>query len=248
MPGQNHVCNFYSIVKGPEAICRMVPAARVNLIDFVPQPGVYPDYAAPIVHNTLSGPTLARARWGMPSPGLALGARRLDPGITTIRNVRSAHWIRWLDVRYRCLVPFTSFSVNDAYTASSRSNAWFALDVSRPLGFFAGIWAPKWTSQRKIKEGETTNDLFAFLTADPNKEVEAIHPKEMPTILLTQQEIDCWLNAPAREALELQRPLPDGTLQIVARGVRKDGEQEKPHTEARLAWRRNPAHAGVSGS
>jgi putative SOS response-associated peptidase YedK len=36
---------------------------------------------------------------------------------------------------------------------------------------------------RKVKEGETTNDLFGFLTTEPNAEVGAIHPKAMPVIL-----------------------------------------------------------------
>jgi hypothetical protein len=39
-----------------------------------------------------------------------------------------------------------------------------------PLAFFAGIWT-RWTSVRKVKEGETTNDLYAFLTTEPNLEV-----------------------------------------------------------------------------
>jgi hypothetical protein len=30
------------------------------------------------------------------------------------------------------------------------------------------------------------------------------------------------MTAPAAEALELQRPLPDGSLKIVAKGVKKD--------------------------
>ena len=68
-----------------------------------------------------------------------------------------------------------------------------------------------------------TADLFAFLTTEPNKEVGAIHPKVMPVILRTLEEIDRWLTAPTAEALALQRPLPDGALRIVARGWKSDG-------------------------
>jgi putative SOS response-associated peptidase YedK len=50
--------------------------------------------------------------------------------------------------------------------------------------------------------------------------VKAIHPKAMPVILTTPEEIDIWLEAPTKEALALQRPLSDGSLQIVARGDR----------------------------
>ena len=84
---------------------------------------------------------------------------------------------------------------------------------------FAGIWT-RWTSVRKVKEGETTNDLFGFLTTAPNGVVAPIHPKAMPVILTTEQEIETWLTAPAEDALKLQRPI-DG-LKIVARGVKED--------------------------
>ena len=78
-------------------------------------------------------------------------------------------------------------------------------------------------SSRKVKQGETTNDLFAFLTTEPNREVGAIHPKAMPVILTTPEEVETWMTAPIEEALKLQRPLPDGSLKIVARGEKKDG-------------------------
>jgi putative SOS response-associated peptidase YedK len=99
---------------------------------------------------------------------------------------------------------------------------WFALDATKPLAFFAGIWT-RWTSVRKVKEGETTNDLFAFLTTEANKVVGAIHPKAMPAILTTSQEIDRWMNAPVEEALQVQRPLADDAIVIVARGEKEDG-------------------------
>jgi putative SOS response-associated peptidase YedK len=74
-----------------------------------------------------------------------------------------------------------------------------------------------------VREGETTNDIFAFLTTEPSAEVGAVHPKAMRVILRTSEEVDVWMSAPAEEALRLQRPMPDGALRIVARGVKKDG-------------------------
>jgi DNA polymerase III epsilon subunit-like protein len=93
--------------------------------------------------------------------------------------------------------------------------------VKFPLVCFAGIWT-NWTSVRKVKEGETTNDIYAFLTTEPNAEVGAIHPKAMPVILTTPEDVETWMTAPPDEALKLQRSLPDGSLRIVARGVKED--------------------------
>jgi hypothetical protein len=78
------------------------------------------------------------------------------------------------------------------------SRLWFS-ELQLRLKPTGGIWTC-WTSVRNVKEGETTNDIFAFLTTEPNKEVAAIHPKAMP-------------------ALKLQRPLSDNSLRIVARGI-----------------------------
>jgi putative SOS response-associated peptidase YedK len=57
------------------------------------------------------------------------------------------------------------------------------------MGFFAGIWVPEWTSIRKLKDGETTDDLFGFLTCEPNGVVAPIHPKAMPVILTEMAEV-----------------------------------------------------------
>jgi len=132
-----------------------------------------------------------------------------------VRSTASPRWRRWLGVESRCVVPLTSFSENEVLAGGSHPPVWFALDESRPLAFFAGIWT-RWTSVRKVKEGETTNDLFAFLTTEPNAIVAPIHPKAMPVILTKPEEIETRLSAPAPVALELQRPLAHDALRIVA--------------------------------
>jgi len=213
------MCNLYSITKGPQAIRDFTRAFRGDVGNMPPQPGVFPDYFAPIVRNDGEGRELVMARWGMPSPFELVKDLNRDPGVTNIRNVSSPHWRRWLGIECRCVVPFTSFSETELMPDGSRPPAWFAIDDSRPLAFFAGLWT-RWTSVRKVKEGETTNDLYAFLTTTPNAEVKAIHPKAMPVILTTQAEVDTWLTATTKDALTLQRPLPDGALRIVARGDR----------------------------
>jgi hypothetical protein len=87
-------------------------------------PGIFPDYAAPIVRNASEGREIVMARWGMPSSQQALldatkkRAQKLeangkavdfkellrmepDGGTTNIRKVKSAHWKRWLDPEHR---------------------------------------------------------------------------------------------------------------------------------------------------
>ncbi|WP_245595012.1 SOS response-associated peptidase family protein [Gemmobacter nectariphilus] len=186
-----------------------------------PMPAIFPDMAAPIVRNACDGRELVMARWGMPTPAKYLTGRKVDRGVTNIRQVKSPHWRPWLGVEHRCVVPFTSFSENEVLPGGSRPPVWFAFDDSRPLAFFAGLWT-RWTSVRKLKEGEVTADLFGFLTTEPNAVVGAVHPKAMPVILTSEDEVDHWLTAPTVEALALQRPLPDDALQIVARGEKQD--------------------------
>ena len=220
------MCNLYSIDIGQQAIRALARAMRDNAGNVPSLPGVFPDYSAPIVRNAPDGVReLSMARWGMPSPAFAIAGKKTDPGVTNVRNVSSPHWRRWLGVECRCVVPFTSFSENEVLADGSRPPVWFALDETRPLAFFAGIWTT-WTSVRKVKEGETTTDLFAFLTTEPNAVVAPIHSKAMPVILTKPDEIEEWMTAPAKDALKLQRPLPDGDLLIVARGQKRDGRAQ----------------------
>ncbi|WP_439598011.1 SOS response-associated peptidase [Falsiroseomonas sp.] len=223
------MCNLYAMTSSQQAIRDLTRGWRraeqgwLDLAGNLPaMPGIFPDYPAPIVRREGEGLALALARWGMPSPAFALKGRNTDPGVTNVRNTTSPHWRRWLVPEARCLVPLTSFSEPELQPDGKRPPAWFALSPERPLAFFAGIWTPQWRSVRKLKEGEVTADLFAFLTTEPNAEVGALHPKAMPVILTEAAECEMWLDAPWDVAKALQRPLPDAALTIVARGEKRD--------------------------
>ncbi len=96
--------------------------------------------------------------------------------MTNIQNTASLHWRRWLSRANRCVVPFSSCSEYDTLSGGKKEVVWFALDESRPLAVFAGIWTT-WTSVRKKAEGEVTVDAYGFLTTEPNAVVTPIHPK-----------------------------------------------------------------------
>jgi len=222
------MCNLYSMTSSQQAIVELTMALVDRTGNLPSMPGIFPNYPAPIVRNAAGGRELAMARWGLPSPAFTLEGKKTDPGVTNVRNTKSSHWRRWLAIQHRCVVPFTSFSEPEILTDGSRPPAWFAFDQTRPLAVFAGIWVPQWTSVRKLKDGQTCDDLFAFLTTEPNAEVGALHPKAMPVILTTHEQIETWMTAPAAGALALQRPLPDGALSVVARGAKQDPPSAAP--------------------
>ncbi len=216
------MCNLYSMTSNQQAIRALARAMRETVGNLPSLPGIFPDQSAPVVRNGSDGVReLAVARWGMPSPAFALAGRKVDRGVTNIRNTASPHWRPWLGQASRCLVPFTSFSESVRRPDGVSEPVWFALADDRPLAFFAGI-RTRWTGLRKLAEGVVSCELFAFLTTAPNREVGAVHPKAMPVILRSAGEADAWMEAPWPDACGLQRPLPDGALRIVARGEKED--------------------------
>lgn len=217
------MCNLYSHRKTQEEIRRLIARLKDRAGNLPPQSAIFPDSIAPVIRKTEDGEwELVKMRWGLPSPPV-FGPPR---PVTNIRNTKSGFWKPWLKPEHRCLVPATSFC---EYTdkpnpkTKKKTPTWFALSESRPLFFFAGVWR-EWEGVRGSKADPVKGKhlVYSFLTTDPNKVVKQVHSKAMPVMLVTKEQRATWMDAPLEEAMELQRPLPNNLLKIVASGEKKD--------------------------
>lgn len=207
------MCKLYLITKSQAAILEFTRSTRDGTGALPRLMGVFPDSSAPVARTGDNGEReLTMMRWGIPSLDGGLQSRMGDSCVSSVDDVTSPHWHRWLGPAHRCVVPFTSFSDYQTTAENKKVPVWFARDKSRPLMAFAGIWT-NWTGIRKAKEGEVSADYFALMTEERETAVAPTYPTTRPAILTDPDDIDVWMRADWPEASALRRPLARDLLQ-----------------------------------
>ncbi len=214
------MCNLYSLTKGQAAIRDWFRAGHDRTGNLPLFLGIFPtkwlqsfamEPAASVSLSWRVGACrVRRSLAARRSPIFAMSAARTGAAGSANIIAVSCPEPRFANMRRRSL---------------RKTPKWFALSQDRPLFGFAGLWIP-WRGVRGPKErarSTASTSCSASSRQKPNAVVAPIHPKAMPVILTTPAEIDLWLLADAPEALELQRPLPDDALRIVASGEKEDG-------------------------
>lgn len=101
-------------------------------------------------------------------------------------------------------------------------------DEPRPLFAFAGIWM----RYRPLKKsGESVDqDVFAFMTTEPNALTASINHKRMPVLITNPADFETWLSAPAHEAFNWRAAMRPSRCGSFSRAP-----------SARICWRREAA-------
>ena len=176
------MCNLYSVTKGQAAIRDLFAVKHDRAGDLPLLPAVFPDQMAPIVRVGADGEReLVMARWGMPGPvRRSAGHERqefeervLEP---MARKEKPMHRAGNVVLRIRAPIPQTP--------------VWFALAEDRPLFAFAGLGRTGADSGTRERAVDGAHEVFCFLATEANATVAPIHPKGMPVILTSPEEVD----------------------------------------------------------
>ncbi|WP_409566388.1 hypothetical protein [Methylobacterium sp. J-070] len=66
------MCNLYSLIRPQSEIGRAFSIEHDDTGNLPPQPGIFPNTAAPVIRMREGARALSMMRWGMPSPAFAL--------------------------------------------------------------------------------------------------------------------------------------------------------------------------------
>ena len=138
--------------------------------------------------------------------------------VTNIRDdkAQTKFWRTSFEQR-RCLVPASSYCEPKGEKPATWH--WFSIngDDARPVFAFPGVWT-RYKGPLK-KNGETLEqEVFAFMTTEPNELTASINHERMPVLLTDPADFETWLSGSTAEAFNLARSYAADQMRMVQSG------------------------------
>jgi len=215
------MCNLYSMTRNRDAILRRFRISHNRAAYYDLQDAIFPGYLAPVVRKAADGEReLVNLNWGF----ILLQKDRAPRRVTNVRDdkiLTSKFWGPSLEQR-RCLVPASSYCEPKGEKPATWH--WFAIDGddTRPVFAFPGVWT-RYKGPLK-KNGEAVEqEVFAFMTTEPNELTASINHERMPVLLSEPADFETWLSGSPEDAFKLARSYAADQMRIVQSGSeRKD--------------------------
>jgi putative SOS response-associated peptidase YedK len=136
--------------------------------------------------------------------------------VTNIRDdkAESKFWRPSFEQR-RCLVPASSYCEPKGEKPATWH--WFSSADARPVFAFPGVWARHKGPLKKIG-GTVEQEVFAFMTTEPNELTASINHERMPVLLSNPDDFETRLSAPPQEAFRLAHSYAAEQMRIVQSG------------------------------
>lgn len=215
------MCNLYALTHSRSEVAKWFSVADNRANAFEPRNAIFPGYVAPVVRHAADGEReLVLMNWGH----ILIQNGKAPRRVTNVRDdkiLKSSFWKGSFEER-RCLVPASSYCEPNGQTPAVWN--WFALwgDHPRPLFAFPGIWR-RYTGPIRKDGNAVTQDVYAFMTTEPNELTASINHERMPVLLSGDDEFDTWLHGSTKDAIALARSYRADEMKIVQAGSeRKD--------------------------
>lgn len=210
------MCNLYSMTRSRDEVRRWFDVGDNRAAAIETQNAIFPGYEAPVVRIADDGEReLVKMNWGFVLPQTGKAPRR----VTNVRDdkiLTSTFWKTSFEER-RCLVPASSYCEPKGEKPAIWH--WFALkgDELRPLFALPGIWR-QYNGPLKKDGACVVQDVFAFMTTEPNELTASINHERMPVLLSTNEQFNTWLHGSTAEAFNLAKPYRADAMKIVQLG------------------------------
>jgi putative SOS response-associated peptidase YedK len=174
------MCNLYSMTRNREAILRLFRVSHNRAAAYETRDAIFPGYQAPVARKAADGEReLVVLNWGF----VLLQKDKAPKRVTNIRDdkAQTKFWRTSFEQR-RCLAPASSYCEPKGEKPATWH--WFSIngDDARAVFAFPGVWT-RYKGPLK-KNGETLEqEVFAFMTTEPNELTASINHERMPVLL-----------------------------------------------------------------